>query len=109
MITFLQTQLDSIINAINSRAKLASPALTGTPTAPTAALGDNTTKIATTAFVLANAGGGAGGTGGSAYVGLTIVQGTLHHVSNFNINDVDTTINTTAFSVNEAGELTIII
>ena len=32
----------------------ASPALTGTPTAPTAAAGTNTTQIATTAFVLAN-------------------------------------------------------
>lgn len=34
-----------------------SPALTGTPTAPTATVGTNTTQIATTAFVLANAGG----------------------------------------------------
>jgi hypothetical protein len=31
-----------------------SPTFTGTPTAPTAALGTNTTQIATTAFVLAN-------------------------------------------------------
>lgn len=38
-------------------AKLASPALTGTPTAPTATVGTNTTQIATTAFVLANGGG----------------------------------------------------
>ena len=34
-------------------AKLASPAFTGTPTAPTAASGTNTTQIATTAFVQA--------------------------------------------------------
>ena len=34
-----------------SRAPLASPALTGTPTAPTADAGTNTTQIATTAFV----------------------------------------------------------
>jgi hypothetical protein len=34
-----------------------SPELTGVPTAPTAALGTNTTQIATTAFVLANGGG----------------------------------------------------
>jgi hypothetical protein len=34
-----------------SRAPLASPALTGTPTAPTPATSDNSTKIATTAFV----------------------------------------------------------
>ena len=36
-----------------SRAPLDSPALTGTPTAPTAAVGTNTTQIATTAFVQA--------------------------------------------------------
>jgi hypothetical protein len=35
---------------------LASPALSGVPTAPTASVGTNTTQIATTAFVLANAG-----------------------------------------------------
>lgn len=36
---------------------LASAALTGVPTAPTAAVGTNTTQVASTAFVLANAGG----------------------------------------------------
>lgn len=40
----IQTQLDA-------RAALASPALTGNPTAPTQATGDNDTSIATTAFV----------------------------------------------------------
>ena len=35
----------------NTRAPLNSPALTGTPTAPTAAAGTNTTQLATTAFV----------------------------------------------------------
>lgn len=37
--------------ALADKAPLASPALTGTPTAPTAAGGTNTTQIATTAFV----------------------------------------------------------
>lgn len=37
--------------ALNLKAPLASPALTGTPTAPTAAAGTNTTQIATTEFV----------------------------------------------------------
>lgn len=41
-------------------APLASPTFTGTPAAPTATVGTNTTQIATTAFVLANAGGGGG-------------------------------------------------
>jgi predicted nucleic acid-binding Zn-ribbon protein len=39
--------------AIALKANIASPALTGTPTAPTASLGTNTTQIATTAFVKA--------------------------------------------------------
>ena len=39
-------------------ATLDSPSLTGTPLAPTASVGTNTTQIATTAFVLANASGG---------------------------------------------------
>lgn len=39
----------------SSKAPLASPALTGTPTAPTAAYGTNSTQIATTAFVIAQA------------------------------------------------------
>jgi hypothetical protein len=50
-------------SALSSYAPLASPALTGVPTAPTASLGTNTTQIATTAFVIANAGGGGGGGG----------------------------------------------
>lgn len=44
---------DSDGNTIKTTyAKLASPALTGTPTAPTAADGTNTTQLATTAFVM---------------------------------------------------------
>lgn len=42
---------DHVHPSDTSRAPLASPALTGTPTAPTAAAGTNTTQIATTAFV----------------------------------------------------------
>ncbi|MDP3134978.1 MAG: hypothetical protein Q8N17_01420 [Burkholderiaceae bacterium] len=38
-----------------SIARVASPTFTGTPAAPTAAAGTNTTQLATTAFVLANA------------------------------------------------------
>ena len=38
-------------STITNYATLASPALTGTPTAPTATAGTNTTQIATTAFV----------------------------------------------------------
>ncbi len=45
---------------LDLKAPLDSPALTGVPTAPTATVGTNTTQVATTAFVLANAGGGGG-------------------------------------------------
>jgi len=49
------TALATTAFVATSFAPLASPALTGTPTAPTATVGTNTTQIATTAFVLANA------------------------------------------------------
>jgi hypothetical protein len=42
---------DHVHGTDTTRAALASPALTGTPTAPTATAGTNTTQIATTAFV----------------------------------------------------------
>lgn len=54
MIKIEQAQIDSIITAINNRAKLASPTLTGTPLAPTAITGTNTTQIANTSFVHTN-------------------------------------------------------
>lgn len=43
-----------IKSQLDAKADLASPTFTGTPTAPTAAPGTNTTQIATTAFVQAN-------------------------------------------------------
>lgn len=53
--TEIDTELTAIASAISSKADLNSPALTGTPTAPTASTGTNTTQVATTAFVIANA------------------------------------------------------
>jgi hypothetical protein len=41
----------AMLTALNAKAALASPTLTGTPTSPTATSGTNTTQIATTAFV----------------------------------------------------------
>jgi hypothetical protein len=49
------TDLDNSVTSLsNSKANINSPAFTGTPTAPTAATGTNTTQIATTAFAIAN-------------------------------------------------------
>lgn len=50
---------DYSVAQVTGAASLNSPALTGTPTAPTATLGTNTAQLATCAFVLANVGGGA--------------------------------------------------
>jgi len=47
----IDTEYTAIASAISSKADLNSPALTGTPTAPTAAANTNTTQVATTAFV----------------------------------------------------------
>lgn len=69
--------LDPIDADLALKATLASPALTGTPTAPTAAAATNTTQLATTAMVqaaIAAAGGGGGVTGsvqGSAFHNTT--------------------------------------
>jgi sulfur carrier protein ThiS len=52
----IQTQIDSKLatsTAASTYAPLASPALTGVPTAPTAAANTNTTQVATTAYVQA--------------------------------------------------------
>lgn len=54
----VQTQLDAKLGtaaAASIYAPLASPVLTGNPTAPTAAMGTNTTQIATTAYVVGTA------------------------------------------------------
>ena len=45
------SEFTAIRTAVNSKADIASETLTGTPLAPTAAEGTNTTQIATTAFV----------------------------------------------------------
>lgn len=51
--TELDTEFNNIATAIATKADLASPTFTGTPAAPTAAAGTNTTQLATTAFVQA--------------------------------------------------------
>ena len=45
----------TMTNSLALKAPLANPAFTGVPVAPTAALSTNTTQLATTAFVIANA------------------------------------------------------
>ena len=51
--TEIDTELSAVSNAIASKADINSPTFTGTPAAPTASAGTNTTQLATTAFVTA--------------------------------------------------------
>lgn len=51
--TEIDTEFNSIATAMSTKADLSSPTFIGTPAAPTAAGGTNTTQIATTAFVQA--------------------------------------------------------
>jgi hypothetical protein len=46
-----ESQVTNLTTDLAAKAPLASPALTGSPTAPTQTSGDNSTKIATTAYV----------------------------------------------------------
>jgi len=45
------TDVNVAVSDFSNKADLTSPAFTGTPTAPTASSGTNTTQVATTAFV----------------------------------------------------------
>lgn len=49
--TEIDNEFNAIAGAVSSKADIASPSFTGTPAAPTAVFGTNTTQIATTAFV----------------------------------------------------------
>ena len=55
-VTTVAPSQNAVYDALATKADLASPALTGNPTAPTAAAGTSTTQIATTAFVQAASG-----------------------------------------------------
>jgi hypothetical protein len=51
--TEIDNEFNAISGAISSKSDIASPTFTGTPAAPTATAGSNTTQLATTAFVTA--------------------------------------------------------
>lgn len=58
-----QASVTGLVGDLAAKAPLESPALTGTPTAPTATGGTNTTQVATTAFVTAAVAAATPGTG----------------------------------------------
>jgi hypothetical protein len=51
--TEIDNEFNALAGAISSKADIASPTFTGTPAAPTATAGSNTTQIANTAYVRA--------------------------------------------------------
>lgn len=73
-----------IKTALDLKAPLESPALTGTPTAPTAAAGTNTTQIATTSYVKKYA---------PLHVSGTASAGSTYTISNANITATMRVIN----------------
>ena len=72
---------------LNSYAPLVSPALTGTPTAPTANAGTNTTQIATTAFVTNAISGITGAMVFKGTIGTGGTAGTALPTSNVKVGD----------------------
>lgn len=71
-IVVAESAVTGLVADLALKAPLASPALTGTPTAPTAAANTNTTQLATTAYVVAAIPSVANPT---ATIGLTVVNG----------------------------------
>ncbi|TCM93125.1 hypothetical protein EV294_10776 [Paenibacillus sp. BK033] len=65
---------------ITDAAPLASPALTGTPTAPTAVVDTSSSQLATTAFVLGQAGSTAPAMNGTAAAGSSVKYARADHV-----------------------------
>jgi hypothetical protein len=55
------SEVTGLQGALDDKAPLASPGFTGNPTAPTQTIGNNTTRLATTAFVMAAIGAAGGG------------------------------------------------
>jgi hypothetical protein len=65
---------------VSGAAPLASPALTGTPTSTTATANTNTTQVATTAFVVGQAGSATPIVDGTAAVGTSLLYARQDHV-----------------------------
>ncbi|MBB6251700.1 beta strand repeat-containing protein [Nitrospirillum iridis] len=73
--------VQAALNELDTKkAPLASPALTGTPTAPTAAADTNTTQVATTAYVVGQAGTATPTVNGTAAAGSSTRYARADHV-----------------------------
>jgi len=79
-IAIAQSAVTNLTTDLGLKANLASPALSGTPTAPTAAANTNTTQIATTAFVVGQAGTANPLVNGAVAVGTSLLYSRQDHV-----------------------------
>ena len=102
--SLLYARQDHVHPTDTSRAPLASPALTGVPTAPTAAAGTNTTQIATTAFV-GTAVANLVATAPAALDTLNELAAALGNDANF-ATTISTSIGTKLTTANNLSELT---
>jgi hypothetical protein len=84
--TEIDSEFNAIASAISSKADTASPTFTGTPAAPTAGSGTNTTQIATTAFVT-SALSGLGNMSTQAKSAVDITGGTIVGITDLAIAD----------------------
>ena len=96
----------AIAELASEKAPLASPALTGTPTAPTAALGTSSTQLATTAFVAtavssAIGGGSTGSFSTVTVTGASDLQGNVTIGGNLTVNGSTTTVNSTVTTLDD--------
>lgn len=78
--TVAQSEVTNLTSDLALKAPLASPALTGTPTAPTAAVDTNTTQLATTSFVVGQAGTTTPQVNGIASAGTSLRYARQDHV-----------------------------
>lgn len=109
--THPQSDVTGLVGDLAAKAPLASPAFTGTPTAPTASAGTDTTQIATTAFVQDALTTAASGFFGSGIEGDVVDSGNrtlarVHTYNNWTIQN-GATITPARFPVFVAGTLTI--
>ena len=98
--TEIDNEFNAIAGAISSKADIASPTFTGTPAAPTATAGSNTTQIANTAYVKAevdSATGSLGTLSSQDSDAVAITGGTI----------TGTTVNTFTVGSNSVGARTV--
>lgn len=95
--------------ALDLKAPLASPTFTGTPAAPTAAFGTNTTQVATTAFVQAATGNYT--MEGGIFTAFAMVDGATYYIGYGEVTSpaIHTTMANTQMKVPRAGVITDVI